>query len=43
MASDLEHDARRQNDLVADGWRPIEITWGMSRQEIAASIRRMLT
>ena len=43
MASDLEHDARRQNDLVADGWRPIEITWGMGRHEIASSIRRMLT
>jgi hypothetical protein len=43
MASDLEDDARRQNDLVADGWRPIEITWGMSDREIGRSIRRMLT
>ncbi len=43
MASDLEDDARRQNDLVADGWRPIEITWGMSDREIGQSIRRLLT
>lgn len=43
MASDLEDDARRQNDLVADGWRPIEITPGMSDREIGRSIRRMLT
>lgn len=43
MASDLEDDARRQNDLVADGWRPIEITWGMSDREIGQAIRRLLT
>lgn len=42
MASDLEDDARRQNDLVAQGWRPIEITPGMSDREIGYSIRRML-
>jgi hypothetical protein len=31
MASDLD-----------DGWRPIEITWGMSDREIGQSIRRLL-
>lgn len=34
LASALDHDARRQNWLVADGWRPMEITWRMSDREI---------
>jgi hypothetical protein len=42
MASDLDRDARRQNDLVADGWRPIEITWRMSDVEIETTIRSIL-
>jgi len=42
LASDLDRDARRQNDLVLDGWRPIEVTWRMSDGEIAATVRRFL-
>jgi len=42
LAPDLDRDARRQNDLVADGWTPIEITWRISDLEIAANIRRFL-
>jgi very-short-patch-repair endonuclease len=42
LATDLDSDARRQNDLVLDGWVPIEITWRMSDSEIAATIRRFL-
>lgn len=34
LASDLDGDARRQNHLVADGWRPMEITWRMTDAEI---------
>lgn len=34
LATDLDRDARRQNRLVADGWRPMELTWRMSDQEI---------
>eukprot|EP01041_Mallomonas_annulata_P039599 gene39600-63317_t len=26
LSSDLDRDARRQNELVLDGWCPIEIT-----------------
>lgn len=37
--SDLDRDARRQNLLVADGWRPIEITWRMTDREILATLR----
>jgi hypothetical protein len=38
----LDSDARRQNDLVLDGWVPIEITWRMTDNEIATTIRRFL-
>ena len=42
LATDLDRDARRQNDLVGDGWIPIEITWRMSDLEIATTIGRFL-
>ena len=42
LATDLDGDARRQNELVLDGWVPIEITWRMSDAEIAKTIRRFL-
>lgn len=42
LSTDLDGDARRQNDLVLDGWRPIEITWNMSDLEIADTIRSFL-
>lgn len=42
LTTDLDRDARRQNDLVADGWLPIEITWRMRDDKIAKAIRRLL-
>jgi hypothetical protein len=42
LATDLDGDARRQNELVLDGWVPIEITWRMTDDEIANTIRRFL-
>jgi hypothetical protein len=42
LATDLDGDARRQNELVLDGWVPIEITWRMTDAEIAGTIRRFL-
>lgn len=42
LSSDLDRDARRQNDLVSEGWTPIEITWAMTDLEIAANIRRFM-
>ncbi len=42
LATDLDSDARRQNELVLDGWVPIEITWRMTDGEIANTIRRFL-
>jgi hypothetical protein len=42
LATDLDSDARRQNELVLDGWIPIEITWRMTDGEIATTIRRFL-
>ena len=42
LATDLDSDARRQNELVLDGWVPIEITWRMTDAEIATTIRRFL-
>jgi hypothetical protein len=42
LATDLDNDARRQNELVLDGWAPIEITWRMTDVEIATTIRRFL-
>jgi len=35
-AADLDRDARRRNDLVVDGWRPLTFTWRMSDEEIVA-------
>lgn len=42
LGTDLDGDARRQNELVLDGWAPIEITWRMPDAEIANTIRRFL-
>jgi hypothetical protein len=42
LATDLDSDARRQNELVLDGWIPIEITWRMTDSEIATTISRFL-
>jgi very-short-patch-repair endonuclease len=42
LSTDLDSDARRQNMLVIDGWRPIEITWTMSEAEIAATASAVL-
>jgi hypothetical protein len=38
IASDLDKDARRQNLMVADGWRPLVFTWRMTDAEIVASM-----
>ena len=35
-ATDLDRDARRRNDLVLDGWRPLTFTWRMTDDEIVA-------
>ncbi len=43
LASDLDRDARRQNELVLDGWCPIEITWRMTDDEIRRTLVRFLT
>jgi hypothetical protein len=43
IASDLDRDARRQNELVLEGWRPIEVTWRMTDAEIEATLGRFLT
>jgi very-short-patch-repair endonuclease len=43
LATDLDSDARRQNELVLDGWTPIEITWRMTDLEIANTISRFLS
>ena len=42
LSTDLDSDARRQNELVLDGWVPIEITWRMADAEIANTIHRFL-
>ena len=42
LSTDLDGDARRQNELVLDGWRPIEITWRMTDAEIADQISRFI-
>jgi very-short-patch-repair endonuclease len=42
LATDLDGDARRQNEMVLDGWRPIELTWRMTDAEIAHTLRRFL-
>lgn len=38
IAADLDRDARRQNHLVIDGWRPIELTWRMTDDEIVRTL-----
>lgn len=43
LSSDLDNDAVRQNNLVLDGWTPIEITWRMPDALIADTIRRFLS
>jgi len=42
LSSDLDSDARRQNRLVIDGWKPIEITWRMSDGEIATTVAALV-
>lgn len=42
LSSDLDSDATRQNELVLDGWTPIELTWRMSDQFIESTLRRFL-
>lgn len=42
LASDLDRDARRQNELVMIGWRPIEVTFGMTDAEIERVLRAVL-
>ena len=39
IASDLDNDARRQNHMVIDGWRPVELTWRMTDAEILTTLR----
>ncbi|MFN8024444.1 MAG: hypothetical protein U0Q03_23155 [Acidimicrobiales bacterium] len=43
LAADLDRDARRQNELVIDGWRPIEVTFRMTDAEIERVLRAVLT
>jgi len=43
LSSDLDNDATRQNELVLDGWTPIELTWRMSDQVIEKTLRRFMT
>ncbi len=42
LSSDLDNDATRQNELVLDGWRPIELTWRMTDEYIETTLRRFL-
>lgn len=41
FASDLDSDARRQNDLVLEGWTPLRFTWRMSDTEIVNALDRI--
>ena len=43
LSTDLDSDARRQNELVLDGWTPIELTWRMTDQVIETTLRRFMT
>lgn len=36
--SDLDHDSRRRNHLVTDGWRPLTFTWRMTDEEIIGTM-----
>jgi very-short-patch-repair endonuclease len=42
LATELDRDARRQNLAVAQGWRPIEVTWRMSDAEIGEVLHAVL-
>jgi hypothetical protein len=42
LASDLDRDARRQNELVMIGWRPLEVTFRMTNVEIEHLLRSVL-
>jgi hypothetical protein len=42
IATDLDRDAHRQNELVLGGWRPIEITWRMTDAVIEHTLQRFL-
>jgi very-short-patch-repair endonuclease len=42
LSTDLENDARRQNALVIDGWRPLRITFHMSDDEIGSNIAALV-
>lgn len=42
LSTDLDGDATRQNELVLDGWTPIELTWRMTDQVIETTLRRFM-
>lgn len=42
LSSDLDNDATRQNELVLEGWTPIELTWRMTDQFIETTLRRFM-
>lgn len=42
LSSDLDGHARRQNLLVIEGWRPIELTWRMTEDEIVDTLGAVL-
>ena len=42
LSSDLDNEANRQNELVLDGWTPIEITWRMPDSVIESTLRRFM-
>ena len=43
LSSDLDNEAHRQNELVLDGWTPIELTWRMTDAFIATTLRRFMS
>ena len=43
LSTDLDNDATRQNELVLDGWTPIELTWRMTDQVIEKTLRRFMS
>ena len=42
LSTDLDGDATRQNELVLDGWTPIELTWRMTDVVIEQTLRRFM-
>lgn len=42
LSSDLDNGATRQNELVLDGWIPIELTWRMTDLVIETTLRRFM-